>query len=189
MTQDTQAKRATPRLKSQKAPPGAGLVIAIVIISGVVCWYWLANGIGSANPLPPNESSLKEVEAQDIAPALTTLSVPSASLGKYQEGKDGCRQPLAWVSLVSAPGESPGHIRLISGTYVSPVFEVSAKPVRVAIPYPAPYETGRGVLTVLDAGGSAMVALLPAWHVSAQDGKVTRPVTWTPVKNCSVRNG
>jgi hypothetical protein len=134
-------------------------------------------------------SSLKEVEAQDIAPALTTMSLPNGSLVKYQDGKEGCRQPLAWVSLASAPGEPPGHIRLISGAYVSPVFEVSATPVRVAIPYPAPYETGRGMLTAVDVGGGVMVALLPAWRVSAQEGKVTRPVTWTPVKNCSVRNG
>ncbi len=189
MTQDTQAKRAAPRLKSQKALPGLGLLITIVIISGAVCWYWLAEGPGSAKPMTPNVSSLKEVEARDIAPALTTMNMPNALLAKYQDGKEGCRQPLAWVSLVSAPGEPPGKIRLISGTYVSPIFEVSATPVRVAIPYPAPYETGRGVLTAVDVGGSAMVALLPAWHVSAQEGKITRPVTWTPVKNCSVRNG
>ena len=28
----------------------------------------------------------------------------------------GCRRPVAWVSLVSAPGEPPSQIRLISGT-------------------------------------------------------------------------
>jgi len=65
---------------------------------------------------------------------------------------------------------------------------VSAKPVRVAIPFPAPYETGHGALTAIDVGGSATISLLPSWRVSAQDGKTTRAVTWHPVKNCSLRN-
>jgi len=189
MTQDTQAKRATTRQKNQKSLPGLGLGAGIMIISGVTFWYWLAEGVSTAKPMTPNVSGLQEVEAQEITSALTTMNMLNALLAKFQGGKDDCRQPLAWVTLVSPPNEGPGRIRLISGTYVSPVFEVSATPVRVAIPFPAPYETGRGVLTAVDVGGSALVALLPAWRVSAQEGKITHAVTWTPVKNCGVRNG
>ena len=167
-----------------------GLAIAIALITGVICWFWL--GSGRANPLKPtapNISDLTEVEEREVTGALTTMSAPNAALAEFREGKDGgCRRPLAWVSLVSAPGEPPGRIRLISGTYYSPVFEVSETPVRVAIPFPAPYESGRGVLTAIDVGGSATISLLPAWRVSAQDGKTTRAVTWHPVKACSPRN-
>jgi hypothetical protein len=190
MTQDTEARRSAPRRKNQSAPPGIGLAIAIAVISGVVCWFWMASG--RANPLKPtapNVSDLTEVEEREVAGALSTMSLSNAVLAQSREGKDGgCRRPLAWVSLVSAPGEPPSRIRLISGKYYSPVFEVSAKPVRVAIPFPAPYETGQGTLTAIDVGGSATISLLPAWRVSAQDGKTTRAVTWYPAKNCSPRN-
>ena len=190
MTQDTE-KRSAPRRKSQGAPPGIGPTIAIVVISGVVCWFWLESGRANPpKPTAPNVSELTEVEERDIAGALTTMSPSNAALAEFRKVQDGsCRRPLAWVSLTSAPGEPPSHIRLISGTYYSPVFEVSATPVRVALPFPAPYETGQGVLTAIDAGGSAAIALLPAWRVSAQDGKTTRTVTWHPGKNCSPRNG
>jgi hypothetical protein len=191
MTQDTEARRAAPRRKNKIALPGIGLTMAIAVISGIVCWFWLASG--RADPLKsiaPNMSELTEVEEHDISDALTTMSPPNSALAQFREGQNGsCRRPLAWVSLVSAPGEPPSHIRLISGTYYSPVFEVSATPVRVALPFPAPYETGHGVLTAIDVGGRAAVALLPAWRVSAQDGKATHMVTWHPVKNCSPRNG
>jgi hypothetical protein len=166
-----------------------GLTLAITLISGIVCWFWLISG--RANPLKPTApsvSDLTEVEAGEVAGALTTMRLPNSAAEQFQRGKDGaCRRPLAWVSLVAAPGEPSSRIRLISGTYYSPVFEVSATPVRVAIPFPAPYETGRGMLTAVDVGGTANVSLLPSWRVSAQDGKVTHAVTWQPVKSCSPR--
>lgn len=189
MARDTAAERSAPRRKTQSALPGIGLTIAIAAISGVVCWFWLASG--RANPLKPtapNVSELTEVDDRDIAGALGTMSSSNAALAQFRQGQDNaCRRPLAWVTLVSAAGEPPSHIRLISGSYYSPLFEVSATPIRVAIPYPAPYETGQGVLTAIDVGGGATIALLPAWRVSAQDGKTTRPVTWQPVKRCSPR--
>ena len=194
MTQDTEARRSAPRRRQQSALPGIGPTVMIAVISGVVCWVWLA--AGRANPaksIAPNMSELTQLEDREIAGALTTINSPNALLARFREqeqGKEGgCRLPLASVSLVSAPGQPPGHIRLISGTYVSPVFEVSAAPVRVAIPFPAPYEIGHGILTAMGDGGSATIALLPAWRVSAADGKTTHAVTWTPVKNCGPRNG
>jgi hypothetical protein len=190
MTQDTEARRSVPQRKNQSAPPGIGLTITIAVISGVVCWFWLTSG--RANPAKttaPNVSDLTEVEEPEIAGALTTMNLSDAALALFREGKDGgCRRPFAWVSLVSAPGEPPSRIRLISGTYYSPIFQVSDTPVRVALPFPAPYETGHGALTAIDVGGSAAISLLPAWRVSAPDGKTTRAVTWHPVKNCP-RNG
>jgi len=165
--------------------------MAIAVISGAVCWFWLASGrANSPGATAANVSNLTEVDEQELEGALTTLDVPNAALPQFRAGKDGgCRRPLAWVSLVSPPGEVPSQIRLISGTYVSPIFEVSATPVRVAVPFPAPYETGHGALTAIEVGGSAAISLLPAWRVSARDGKATRAVTWHPVKNCSARNG
>jgi hypothetical protein len=188
-TQDTQAQPAAPRRKKQSGSPGIGMTIVMAVICGVVCWFWLTSGrANSLKPTAPNVSDLTEVEQRDVAGALTTMSLSNAAIAQFREGKEGgCRRPLAWVSLVSAPGEPPSRIRLISGKYYSPVFEVSATPVRVALPFPAPYETGQGTLTAIDVGGSAAISLLPAWRVSAQDGKTTRMVTWHPTKNCSPR--
>jgi len=165
--------------------------VAMAVVSGVVWWFWLASGrADSAKSGPATISALTEVTEQDIADALTTMAPSNGPLARFQATKDGtCRQPLAWVSLVSLPGEPPSQIRLISGSYYSPVIAVSATPVRVAIPYPKPYETGRGELTAVDVGGSATIALLPAWRVSAADGKTTREVVWHPVERCSHSNG
>jgi hypothetical protein len=188
MTQDTETRPSVARRKNQSALPGMGLTIAIAVISGVVSWFWLASG--RANLLPPNVSELTEVQESDIPGALTTMGPANPGLAQFQKAQDGrCRRPLAWVSLATAPGEPPSHIRLISGTYFSPVFEVTAVPMRVALPYPAPYETGHGLLTAIDVGGSTTIALLPAWRVAAQDGRTTRAVTWNPVNSCSPRNG
>jgi hypothetical protein len=45
------------------------------------------------------------------------MGLPNTALAEFREGKGGgCRRPVGWVSLVSAPGEPPGHIRFISGT-------------------------------------------------------------------------
>jgi hypothetical protein len=187
MTQDTEATPSIARRKNKSALPGMGLTIAIAVISGVVSWFWLASG--RASLLTPNVSELTEVQESDIPGALTTMP-SNPGLAQFQKAQDGrCRRPLAWVSLATAPGEPPSHIRLISGNYYSPVFEVTAVPMRIALPYPAPYETGRGVLTAIDVGGSTTVALLPAWRVAAQDGRTTRVVTWNPVNSCSPRNG
>lgn len=191
MTQDTETKRSAPRRKKQGVPPGIGLMVAIAVISGAICWFWLATG--RANPAgaaAPNVSDLTEVKEGDVADALTTTSWSTADRAKFREAKEGsCQRPLAWVSLASAPGEPSGHVRLVSGSYYSPVFDVSATPVRVALPFPTPYETGQGTLTAIDVGGSSTISLLPAWRVSAQDGKTTRAVTWHPMKNCSLPNG
>jgi hypothetical protein len=149
----------------------------------------MSGGANPTNSAAADASGLTEVEDREVADALTTMNASKAFLAQFRERKDGCRPPLAWVSLVSAPGEPPGHARLISGNYYSPVFEVSAAPMRVAIPFPAPYDAGRGVLTAIDTGGSAVIALTPAWRVSAQEGKTTRAVTWRPVKRCGQRNG
>jgi hypothetical protein len=190
MTQDSEARRSAPRRKDQGAPPGVGLTIAIAAISGIVSWLWLASGSASPSaPTAPNASDLTEVEKGELGGALMTVNLPNDLVDQFREGKDGrCRRPLAWVSLVSEPGEPPSRIRVISGNYYSPIFQVTATPVRIAIPFPAPYETGQGVLTAMDVGGGATISLLPSWRVAARDGKSTHAVTWHPVNNCP-RNG
>ena len=190
MPQYQSAQQAAPRSRPQTRPPGLGLAAAIAAISAALSGFWLMSA-GAAPPraTAPGASELAEVKDAEIGAALTTLDPSNAALARFQTTKDSCRPPLAWVSLVSPPGQPPATVRLISGEYVSPAFEVTPVPVRVAIPYPRPYETGHGAISVVDIGGSATISLLPAWQVTAKDGRVTRQVTWLPVKRCAPSNG
>ena len=119
----------------------------------------------------------------DLPAALGTVSGTAQQLAQMAE-PDRCGRRLAWVTVVRAPGQPPGRIRLRSGSYVSPAFDLMETPVRVAMPYPAPYPTGHGTISVVGATTDAIVALTPAWHVSAQAGMAVQEVTWTPAASC-----
>jgi hypothetical protein len=75
-------------------------------------------------------------------------------------------------------------IRLRSGNYISPNFSLTDAPVRVALPYPAPYEAGHGTLSVIAVGGEATVSLLPPWRVVGGSGLASHEVTWHPRIRC-----
>ena len=55
-----------------------------------------------------------------------------------------CKAPIASVVLVKRPGTASALVRIRSGDDSSPAFQVTDIPQRIAIPYPAPYPTGRG---------------------------------------------
>ena len=131
----------------------------------------------------PNVSRVAEVAPADLPAALDTVSGTPQQLAQLAE-RDSCSRRLAWVTLVRAPGQPTGRIRLRSGNYVSPAFDLTETPVRIALPYPAPYPAGHGTISVVGATTDAMVALTPPWHVLAQAGTDAREVTWTPAPSC-----
>ncbi len=159
----------------------------MALLSGIACWFWALPQLatGSRPSLAPGVSELAEVAPGDIPGALATMDGANSLLAQWRQQDRSCSSKLAWVTIAGAPGEPPGTVRLRSGGYFSPVFTLSSTPMRVAIPYPAPYEAGRGTLSVLDAGADATVALNPAWHVSARSGGMTRVVTWRPAERCT----
>lgn len=168
--------------------PGA----AAVILSGIVCWSWLSSGAITTPPQSVGDavtSELAQVDDQEITGALATMSGSSDFLSQFKKRESTCPQPLAWVSVRREAGQPATTIRLRSGAYFSPVFNLSEVPERVAIPFPAPYEAGHGTLIVMEAGGRAAVALTPEWHLLAQSGQVTREVTWRPRNSCKRPNG
>jgi hypothetical protein len=162
--------------------PGAGAAAIIAIASGLLGGYW-------AWPKPSAPSSgaasrIEEVSQGDLDGALGTIAVPPEQVERFRE-RDACGRKLAWVTVVRAPGVSaPGRIRLQSGRYVTPAFDLTDVPVRVAIPYPAPYPSGHGTIMVVGATIDATVALSPPWHVQAQAGPQPRQVTWKPSGDC-----
>jgi hypothetical protein len=74
-----------------------------------------------------------------------------------------CSVPLAQVAIWKTPGASGGAIRIRSGSYISPVFTLNDTPQRVAIPFPAPYASGQGLISVEGAADGAVISISPAW--------------------------
>lgn len=167
--------------------------VLAALISGFICWQWLIPSFGTAESADPAAgalaSDLAPVDEQDIAGAIGTLSGSPEFLAGFGDRSKACPRPLAWVSMVSEPGQPPATVRLRSGDYVSPLFQLTEAPTRVAVPYPGPYERGMGTLTLVGAGAHAAVALLPVWHVEVQGTGASRNVTWHPVKKCIQPNG
>lgn len=168
----------------RRAGAGSVPVMAAAVLAGGFCWFKVLPELsrGPQTPAAGAMSVLSEVAADELEAAVATLEPTSPSRTQARAMADkGCPYHLAWVALSQPADASPGTVRIISGTYASPVFPTGATSARIAIPYPAPYETGRGTLTLLDAGGPAVVALTPPVHVVSRAGGTTRTVTWQPL--------
>ena len=185
MPNEDQAGASRPRNQGDLARlPGGWQAAAIAALSALLAGYLGRPGDnaprGEANP---NISRVAEVTPDDLPAALNTVSGAPQRLAQMAV-RDSCRSRLASVTVVRAPGQPPGRIRLRSGSYYSPAFDLVETPVRVAMPFPAPYPTGHGTISVLGATTGATVALTPPWHVLAQAGTEAREVTWTPASGC-----
>lgn len=112
------------------------------------------------------------------------LSLPSGSAAAAAADAKSCKAPLAYVTVSSATSGTAGSIRIRSGSYLSPAIAVGAAPSRVAIPFPAAYEAGRGVLRIEGTARDLSVWLTPRWQTVQLDGAVPINVTWVPRKNC-----
>ena len=183
-----QASRTSDRT-SAASMPGALLCSATAVLSGLACWFWLLPQLMAEGRLQLEigspVSEMTEVLENDLTGALSTMNLPGSSIARLQKGTRDCGARLAWVTLSRPNDDEAKPARLRSGNYFSPPFTITKTPVRVAIPYPAPYESGRGVLTVLGADANLTMALTPAWHIPANTGTATHAVTWHPVANCT----
>ncbi|HVY14395.1 MAG TPA: hypothetical protein VHB27_04150 [Rhodopila sp.] len=144
---------------------------------------------GASDPAAMGQTSeIAEVSDQDLDTALKTLGGSGEFRSQFRKQKKRCPTPLAWVSVWTSAGQPAVTLRVVSANYYSPVFKVTDKPVRIAIPYPAPYDTGHGSLMVMHAG-EVSIGLHPPWHVLATAAPQRHDVTWTPVAGCDARNG
>jgi hypothetical protein len=167
--------------------PGMWWLTIATLLSAIVCWFWLIPREGAAAAV--GDPQLAQVEDGDIADALTTMIGGPAFFAQFKPSNKECARPLAWVAVSRAPGQAAGAVRIRSGNYVSPLFDLGDVPLRVAVPYPAPYERGQGMLTVLASAGSPVIALTPAWKPALQGGQASHAVNWRPVKKCARANG
>ena len=197
MTQDSESRPTDVTGRKRKTGGGGagGLLPGVLaaLISGLICWQWLIPSLGTAQSADPTlgarAGNLDPVDEQDITGAIGTLSGSPEFLAGFKDRSKACPRPLAWVSIVSEPGQPAATVRLRSGNYISPLFQLTEVPTRVAVPYPGPYERGTGTLTLVGAGAHVAVALLPVWHVVVQGTDASRNVTWHPVKKCIQPNG
>ncbi len=167
-----------------RPPRGKFAAAAIVLAGGLLTAgvIMLASNSGPNTNAVPGASDLAIVTPSDIAAATPTLN-PSASTQLVAEAKD-CKVPLARVMISKTPGSSGGTIRIRSGNYLSPPFQLTDTPQQVATPFPAPYPAGRGVISIEGNANGAIVSLYPAWTVGTVNGSVAHNVVWKPNKPC-----
>ena len=156
----------------------------IAVISALIAGNLARPEVEAADKVAPTGiSRLAEVAPDEIGAALETVAISSEQVAQFRARED-CRRKLAWITIARLPNRPAGRIRLQSGSYVSPAFDLTDMPVRVALPYPAPYPVGHGTIAVVGASTDASVALTPAWQVAARQGFQSRDVTWTPAGGC-----
>jgi hypothetical protein len=160
-----------------------GLVIGIV--GGFLTAGAVVLALNGGPPFIKKGPTLSLVAPAEITDASRTLD-PASSEQLASDAKK-CSVPLAQVAIWKTPGASGGAIRIHSGSYTSPVFTLTDAPQRVAIPFPAPYASGQGVISVESVGGAAdgaVISVSPAWHVNSLPGSASLDVVWTPKDPC-----
>jgi hypothetical protein len=167
-----------------KKPGSRGIVIGIiggVVIAGIAAGV-LWPRVGDKPPAGVGEESTLEVLVPgDINAALPTLD-PGTSKAAVDDAKN-CKVPLAWVTLTQRPGGHGGMVRIRSGSYTSPPIKLTPAPQRVAVPYPAPYPTGRGVLTLVGEADQVGFYLTPG-GVHDVNGAYSVNVRWQVRNPC-----
>ena len=58
------------------------------------------------------------------------------------------------------------------------------KPQQIAVPFPAPYPVGKGVMSVMGEGKDITVWMTPGWTVPILSGIATKNVWWDTKPNC-----
>ena len=155
------------RPPGQEPPPGKkpgssrGKWIGIaggIAIAGIAAVVILPGRVTDKPPVVGEESALEVLVPADINAALPTLD-PGSSKAAVDDARN-CKVPLAWVTLTQRNGHG-GMVRIRSGSYTSPPIKLTPAPQRVAVPYPAPYPTGRGVLTLIGEADQVGFFLTP----------------------------
>jgi hypothetical protein len=118
-----------------------------------------------------------------FVPQVRGTLVPEQAAWLVEEASR-CRQPLAHVTVWHSPDTRGGAVSIVSGSYQSPRFTLTAAPSLIAVPYPAPYLTGRGVLTLIGEANNIIVALTPRRNIIDFKGSLPIPVWWIPVEGC-----
>lgn len=81
--------------------------------------------------------------------------------------------------------QSQGQLRVTSGAYTSPWYQLPKGPTTFVIPFPAPYEAGKGVLVVEGSAEHGFLSLTPSFALDLPSKtSVTIPVIWNVNPQC-----
>lgn len=170
----------------RKRGPSRGILITIIgalATAGIATAAVSPDRTTGGEPSAGNaEPSLSPLAPTEITAALPTLD-PATSKAAVDDAKS-CKAPLAWVTLEKRLGGRGGVVRINSGPYRSPPIRLTDAPQRVAIPYPAPYPTGRGVLSLVGDADEVWFHLSPGWFIQTLNGTASINVHWTPGNPC-----
>jgi hypothetical protein len=172
----------TPEPQGPRCSPSTVILIGALLTAGLVVLATHPRVTGLSTGSSASEPTLAALPAAELAAAMPTLD-PATSQQPVAEAKS-CKAPLAFVSVRKQPGTPGGMIRIRSGSYLSPAFNVTEAPQRIAIPYPAPYPTGRGALFVIGEASGVSINLTPGWSVQTLNGAAPINVVWTPGNPC-----
>jgi hypothetical protein len=164
---------------SAKPPSSSRRLVAAYIVAALLA------GIAAAVTVDRHASSdswgLQMVARADLDSAIVSMNQSAA---RAIDDARQCKAPLAYVVLQAQAGPAPLPVRIRSGAYLSPWLQLTESPRRVAIPFPAPYLTGKGELFVEGALRPVTIWLTPGRIVGADAASAHIPVVWTPVNPC-----
>jgi len=174
---------------SARSPSPASLItrrrlftmLGVGVAGGVV-----AGGVvGSLVGTKPDEAATWQLERVPTAslPQVQGTLAPQQAAQLLEEARR-CREPLARIAVWHSPGTRGGTISVVSRGYRSPPFVLTAAPSLIAIPYPAPYSSGRGQLTLVGEANDVIVALRPQYINQQLNSPALINVWWTPVEGC-----
>jgi len=169
--------------RSKKPGSSRGTLIGIaggLVIAGIAAVVVLPSLVGDKPAGVGEESTLEVLVPADINAALPTLD-PGTSKAAVDDAKN-CKAPLAWVTLTQRNGHG-GMVRVRSGQYLSPPINLTPAPQRVAVPYPAPYPVGRGVLTLVGEADQVGFYLRPG-GIQDVNGTYSVNVRWQVRNPC-----
>jgi hypothetical protein len=130
----------------------------------------------------PDALALTAVVRSDLDEATSSLD-PTIARAAIEQARQ-CKAPIAFVTLALASAQTPASIRIRSGDYLSPPIRITDSPRRVALPFPAPYQAGKGFLSIEGAARGLSVWLSPGRHIETLNGAQTIPVVWAPRNPC-----
>jgi hypothetical protein len=182
MTEQSVAPGSNPQQAPPPRPPARrGLQALIVaLVGGALTAGALV--LVSANNSNEAASDLSIVAVTDIGAAAQTMDPAAAA--ELATGARNCSVPLARVTIAKLPTSSGGTVRIRSGSYLSPPFQLTDVPQQVAIPFPGPYPVGAGTLGVEGNATGVVISLRPGWTVPTLDGAAVRNVTWRVGSPC-----
>ncbi len=180
-TQDAVVEK---RLRApDETPVGGGLRASLVAgAGGVVAGLAVATILIAGPASRPASATLDAVASADLSEAALSLD-QTAGKQALDDARE-CKVPLAYVTLVTGPGDPPARIRIRSGAYLSPSISITNAPRRVAIPFPAAYASGKGVISIEGTAQNLSAWLAPARFVPHLAGTDVINVVWTPKNPC-----